>query len=174
MAVEAGQLLHAGPVDHFVRVAGQAIPFLEAELMGPVAVAFGAFDLFHEHMLCVVSRIGYARRVRLLFVLFPMAAEAGLPGHDHFTVPGRDLVVAEHGKSEDLFHLVELGGMVALMAVYSMMYAGRPCHVRVIMHMTGAACFGIVLEIIVDHVGGKEWTPLKTGSRRDDDDPGPA
>ena len=42
------------------------------------------------------------------------------------------------------------------MAVKSVMYAGRPCQVCGIMNMTGRACFGIVLEIVVDLVGGKE------------------
>ena len=64
--------------------------------------------------------------------------------------------MAEHCKIEDLSHLVELGGMVALMAVYSMMYAGRPCLICVIMNMTGRACLGIVLEIIIDLIGGKD------------------
>ena len=137
MAVEARKLLHPCSVHFPVLVARQAIPFLEAELMGPVAVTFSTFDLFHKDMLCVVSRTGYVRRVRLFLVLFPMAGKADLPRHDHFTVPGRDLVVAEHGKSEDLFHLVELGGMVALMAAYSMMYAGGPCLVCGVMNMTG-------------------------------------
>jgi len=88
MAVEARKLLHPCSVHFPVLVARQAIPFLEAELMGPVAVAFRTFDLFHKDMLCVVSRIGNVRRVRLFIVLFPMAAKACLPGHDHFTVPG--------------------------------------------------------------------------------------
>jgi len=64
--------------------------------------------------------------------------------------------MTEHGKIEDLSHLVDLGGVVALMAVYSMMYAGRPCHVCGIMNMTGRACLGIVLEIVVDLIGCKE------------------
>ena len=58
MAVEARKLLHPCSVHFPVLVARQAIPFLEAELMGPVAVTFCAFDLFHKDMLCVVSRIG--------------------------------------------------------------------------------------------------------------------
>jgi hypothetical protein len=174
MAVEARKLLHARSVHFAVLVARQAEPFLKAELMGPVAVAFGAFDLFHEHMFCMVPRTGDARRVRFFRVLFPMAAEAGLPGHDHFSMPGRDLVVAEHGKGEDLFHLVELGGMVALMAVHSMMHAFRPCHVRFIMHMAGAACLGIVLEIIVDQVGGNKGPDREQDQNCEDDDPGPA
>src|SRR5512135_2206083 len=92
MAVEACKLLHPCSMHFPVLVACQAIPFLKAELMGPVAVAFGALDLFHEDMLCVVSRTGYARRVRFFLVLIPMAAKAGPPGNDHFTMPGRDLV----------------------------------------------------------------------------------
>ena len=88
MAVEARKLLHPCSVHFSVLVARQAISFLEAELMGPVAVTFCTFDLFHEDMLGVVSRIGYARRVRLFIVLFPMAGKACFPGHDHFTVPG--------------------------------------------------------------------------------------
>jgi hypothetical protein len=64
--------------------------------------------------------------------------------------------MAEYDKIVELSHLVELGGMVALMAVKSMMYAGRPCQVCGIMNMTGRACFGIVLEIIVDLIGCKE------------------
>ena len=156
MAVEARKLLHPRSVHFPVLVARQAKPFLEVELMGPVAVTFRAFDLFHKDMRCVKSRIGNARRVRLFIVLFPMAAEAGLPWHDNLTVTGRDLVVAEHGKIEELPHLVELGGMVALFAVYSMMYARRPCLVRAVMNMADPACIGIVLEIVVDLVGGKE------------------
>ena len=161
MAVEACKLLHPCPVHLPVLVARQAIAFLEAELMGPIAVAFRAFDLFHKDMLCVVSRFGYVRCVRIFIVLFPMAAKACLPGHDNFSVPGRDLVVTEHGKIEDLPHLVDLGGMVALMAVYSMMYAGRPCLVRGVMHMADPACFGIVFEIVVDLVGYKEGHEYK-------------
>ena len=88
MTVEARKLLHPCSVHFPVLVACQAIPFLEAELMGPVAVTFRAFDLFHEDMLCVVSRIGYARRIRLFIVLFPMAGKASLPRHDNFSVPG--------------------------------------------------------------------------------------
>jgi hypothetical protein len=64
--------------------------------------------------------------------------------------------MAEHDEIVELSHLVELGGMVALMAVKSMMYAGRPCQVCGIMNMTGGACFGIVLEIVVDLVSRKE------------------
>ena len=69
MAVEARELLHPCSVYFPILVACQAIPFLEAELMGPIAVTFCAFDLFHEDMLCVVSRIGYAWRVRGFFAL---------------------------------------------------------------------------------------------------------
>jgi len=64
--------------------------------------------------------------------------------------------VTEHGKIEDLSHLVELGGVVALMAVDSMMYACHPCLVSGIMNVTGRACIGIVLEVIVDLIGSKE------------------
>jgi len=64
--------------------------------------------------------------------------------------------MTEHGKIEYLSHLVNLGGVVALMAVYFMMYAGHPCLVCGVMNMTGRACIGIVLEIIVDLVCGKE------------------
>ena len=85
-----------------------------------------------------------------------MATKACFPGHNHFSVPGRNLVVAEDGKSEDLFHLVELGGVVALMTVYLLMYAGSPRLVCGIVHMTGRACIGIVLEIIIDQVRCKE------------------
>ena len=88
MAVEARKLLHPCSVHFSVLVARQAIPFLEAELVGPIAVTFCAFDLFHEDMLCMVSRIGYARRVRLFIVPFPMAGKAGLPRNDNFSVPG--------------------------------------------------------------------------------------
>jgi hypothetical protein len=63
--------------------------------------------------------------------------------------------VTEHGKIEDLSHLVKLGGVVALMPVYFMMYAGHPCLVCGIVNMSGRACIGIVLEIIVDQVGSK-------------------
>ena len=82
--------------------------------------------------------------------------------------------MAEHGKIEDLPHLVKLGGMVALMAVYSMMYTGRPCLVCGIMNMTGTACIGIVLKIIVDLVGGKEGPEYKDDHDCDDNDSGPA
>ena len=174
MAVEACELLHPCSVHLPVLVARQAIPFLEAELMRPVAVTFRAFDLFHKDMLCVVPRFADVRRVGLFIVLFPMAAKACLPGHDNFSVPGRDLVVTEHGKIEDLPHLVELGGMVALMAVYAMMYTGRPCLVCGIMNMTGTACIGIVLEIIVDLVGGKEGPEYKDDHDCDDNDSGSA
>jgi hypothetical protein len=88
MAVEACKLLHSCTVHFSVFVACQAISFLKAELMGPVAVTFRTFDLLHKDMLGVVSRIGYARRVRLFSVLFPMAGKAGLPRDDYFTVPG--------------------------------------------------------------------------------------
>jgi hypothetical protein len=88
MAVEARKLLHPCSVHFPIFVACQAIPFLEAELMGPVAVTFRAFDLFHKDMLCVVSRFADIRRVRLFIVLFPMAGKACLPRHDYFTVPG--------------------------------------------------------------------------------------
>jgi hypothetical protein len=124
--------------------------------MGPVAVAFGAFDLFHKNMIGVVPRIGDARRVRGFFVLFPVAGEADLPRHDHFAVPGHNLVVTEHGKIEELPHLVGLGGVVALMAVYFMMDAGHPRLVRGVMDMTDPAGVGIVLEVIVDQVGRNE------------------
>lgn len=73
MAVEACKLLHPCSVHFSVLVARQAIPFLEAELMGPVAVTFSTFDLLHKDMLCVVSRIGYVRRVRGFIALIPMA-----------------------------------------------------------------------------------------------------
>ena len=69
--------------------------------------------------------------------------------------------MTEHGKIEDLSHLVDLGGVVALMAVYFMMYAGHPCLVCGIVNMTGRACIGIVLEIIIDLVGGKDGTLMK-------------
>ena len=80
--------------------------------------------------------------------------------------------MTEHGKIVELSHLVELGGMVALMAVKSVMYAGRPCQVCGIMNMTGRACFGIVLEIVVDLVGGKEGPEYKEDQDRDDNDSG--
>ncbi len=64
--------------------------------------------------------------------------------------------MAEHGKIEDLSHLVDLGGVMALMTVYFMVYAGYPCLVRGIMNMTCRACIRIVLEIIINLVGGKE------------------
>jgi len=82
--------------------------------------------------------------------------------------------MAEHGKIEDLPHLVELGGMVALMAVYSMMDAGRPCLVCAVMHMADPACIGIVLEIIVDLVGGEERPEYKQDQDRENNDLGPS
>jgi len=66
--------------------------------------------------------------------------------------------VTEHSKIEDLSHLVDLGGVVALMAVYFMMYAGHPCLICGIVNMAGRACIWIVLKIIVDQVGSKDGT----------------
>lgn len=88
MAVEACKLLHPCPVHFSVLMTRQAISFLEAELMGPVAVTFCAFDLLHKDMLCVVSRLADVRCVRKFIVLVPMAGKACLPWYDNFTVPG--------------------------------------------------------------------------------------
>jgi len=87
MAVEARKLLHPCSVHFSVLVARQAISFLKAELMGPVAVTFCAFDLFHKDMLCVVSRTADVWRVREFIVLIPMAGKAYLPRYDNFSVP---------------------------------------------------------------------------------------
>ena len=64
--------------------------------------------------------------------------------------------------------------MVALVAVDPVMDAGRPCLVCFIMHMAGAARLRIVLEIIVDLVGGKERPEYKDDQDRDDNDSGSA
>jgi len=88
MAVEACKLLHPCSMHFSVLVARQAISFLKAELMGPVAMTFCAFDLLHKDMLCMVSRFADVWRVRGFFTLFPMAGKACLPRHNYFTVPG--------------------------------------------------------------------------------------
>ena len=88
MTVEACKLLHPGSVHFLVLVARQTVSFLKAELMGPVAVTFCAFDLFHKDMLCVVPRTADVRCIRGFFVLFPMTGKTCLPRHDYFTVPG--------------------------------------------------------------------------------------
>jgi len=64
--------------------------------------------------------------------------------------------MAEDDKGIQLPHLVDLCGMVTLMAVDAIMYAGYPCLIRCIMNMTDRACVGIVLEIIIDFVCSKE------------------
>jgi hypothetical protein len=81
-----------------------------------------------------------------------MTGKTCFPGHDNFTMSWRDLVMTEDDKAVELSHLVDFCGMMALMAVYFMMYAGPPGLVCRIMDMTDRAGFGIGLEIIVDLV----------------------
>jgi hypothetical protein len=81
-----------------------------------------------------------------------MAGKTGLPWYDDFTVPRGNLVMAEDDKVVELSHLVDLCGMVALMAVDAVMNADDPGLVRKIMDMTDRACIRIVLEIIIDFV----------------------
>ena len=55
MAVEARQFLHPCAMHFLALMASQAVPLFETELVRPVAVTFGTFDLFYKDMLCVVS-----------------------------------------------------------------------------------------------------------------------
>ena len=88
MAVQARQTFHSGSMHYFVLVASQAISFLEAELMGPVSVTFGALDLLHKDMFCVVPGAAYVWSIRKFIALFPVAGDTDFPGYDDFTVTG--------------------------------------------------------------------------------------
>ncbi len=64
--------------------------------------------------------------------------------------------MTQYYKVIKLPHLVDLCGMVALMAVDAAMHTNYPCLVGCIMDMADRTSIGIVLEVIVYFVGGKE------------------
>jgi hypothetical protein len=72
MTVQAGELFHACSMDSFSLMTFYAEAFFGGELMRTVSVALNAFNLLHEYVLCMHSRLIDRFRVFVFFIFFPM------------------------------------------------------------------------------------------------------
>jgi hypothetical protein len=183
MTVHTGETFHGGALltvflgghvlmDLFVLVARYAVPFLEAEFMGLVSMAFRTLDLLIEYMFRMISRTAYIRGIGVFGVFVPVTGKTEFPGHDNLTMTRIDGFLAQENKLVHLYHLLLLCRMMTLMTVNAPVHAYGPSLVGIGMNMACRAGIGVVLKIIVDFVGGKEHPYTKQQDKNRDHYPG--
>lgn len=149
MTVQAGELFHACAMDGLSLMTFDAETLFSGELMGAISVTLHAFDLLHEYVFRVHSRLVDEPRIFVFFIPFPMAFDAVFPGNDDLPVPLRYRGRTVEDKTDQEFVLFGNSQVMAFVAIEILMLT---CSPRIICRLHEVAAdteFRIVLGEVI-------------------------